>query len=49
MLWFDVESRYKATHRSFGTQQSTLWFDVESRYKATPIWQRSRRHRCGLM
>ena len=34
-LWFDVESRYKATSHFKGKSPQTLWFDVESRYKAT--------------
>ena len=38
MLWFDVESRYKATHGVLMCIYSLLWFDVESRYKATLIW-----------
>ena len=35
MLWFDVESRYKATVTRYKLLQILLWFDVESRYKAT--------------
>ena len=34
-LWFDVESRYKATAMFVMFQGKGLWFDVESRYKAT--------------
>ncbi len=37
MLWFDVESRYKATSTSRKFFVFQLWFDVESRYKATHI------------
>ncbi len=33
MLWFDVESKYEATHR--GNADGVLWFDVESKYEAT--------------
>ena len=36
MLWFDVESRYEATHGKGQTGGCQLWFDVESRYEATP-------------
>ena len=35
MLWFDVESRYKATKYFRILNKNMLWFDVESRYKAT--------------
>ena len=35
VLWFDVESRYKATEYLCTTNNNELWFDVESRYKAT--------------
>ncbi len=35
MLWFDVESRYKATSDVSFWIPLMLWFDVESRYKAT--------------
>ena len=35
MLWFDVESRYKATIENYLIFRLQLWFDVESRYKAT--------------
>ena len=34
-LWFDVESRYKATLNEMNAIIKELWFDVESRYKAT--------------
>ena len=39
-LWFDVESRYKATCKRSGNNFGTLWFDVESRYKATKRYGR---------
>lgn len=35
MLWFDVESRYKATTSSRSWANAWLWLDVESRYKVT--------------
>lgn len=35
MLWFDVESRYKATLEIVSAKQTELWFDVELRYEET--------------
>ena len=34
-LWFDVESKYEATHGILMCIYSLLWFDVESKYEAT--------------
>ena len=49
MLWFDVESRYKATKSMRLLPVCTLWFDVESRYKATIHLPFTVQKRCGLM
>ena len=49
MLWFDVESRYKATLAAELAEEDMLWFDVESRYKATLVPNIPRPSGCGLM
>ena len=48
-LWFDVESRYKATERQKNWKEKLLWFDVESRYKATKNNIAWVGYGCGLM
>lgn len=49
MLWFDVESRYKATHILSHSSRAGLWFDVESIYKATKCGAIAMGTSCGLM
>lgn len=49
MLWFDVESRYKATSHAFRSSHPSLWFDVESRYEATVNAEGIAELGCGLM